>query len=241
MMRKGTDTTQENKMRERLQITRFIELLGYKESDISYPESDPPDAYVQSENGQISLEHTRIIQKEERPIETIRENCIRRAKAQWTDSARPTLSVNILFNSSSLVSYKQINKYSDLIVNAIYNFVGPLQHTKSRIHSKEITCYVSLCPLASADHWTCVNNHIGWVKLISESRLRDTILKKSGAIQRYRHKEHETWLLLFVESEYASSMFSFETHYNHESDFDRVFISNGHQYKELVKRQTQNN
>lgn len=230
------DTAQKNKMREKLQIERFVKLLGYQENDILCPDADPPDAFIKSKDGLISLEHTRIIQNEDRPTETIREKCIRQAKAQWTDDKLPTVRVDVLFNEPAPASYSQIDQYSDRIQSMIFNFSGPLHDLKSRIRSGRITCYVALSIPGSRNHWTCVDNHVGCVKKISESRLKNIISRKNKAIPRYCYKSSEAWLLLFIESEYASSMFSLETRYEHESNFDKVYISDGFEYVEIHKR-----
>lgn len=230
------DNVQANKRREKLQIERFTKLLGYQDDDIRYPNEDPPDAVIETKAGLISLEHTRIVKEEDRPVETIRERCIRQAKAQWDKHKMPTVRVDILFNNLGPVAYKQIKIYSDRIYNLIFAFTGPLHDKKSRICLDGITCYVALSTQGSSKRWTCVENHVGWVKQITESRLQERISKKNSAIPRYRDKYHETWLLLFVESEYASSMFHIETRHEHESDFDRVFISDGFEYIEVVKR-----
>lgn len=225
-----------HKETEKIQIERFAKLLGFDNDNLQFPDNDPPDALISTTGGVIALEHTRVISEKEREEETIKAKCVLKTRKEWFKAELPAISADILFNDQGPLTYSQIDLATKIIYDKIFQFVGPLHHIKSRTSDASITVYISSCAPGMRAHWRCINNHVGWVKKIANSKLQTTITRKSKAIKRYSHPYDKAWLLVFLESEYASSMYSLDTQFLHESGFDRIYLSNGFEYKELMRR-----
>jgi len=213
-------------------------MLGVAESNYCFPSNDPPDAVIKQGIRKISLEHMRFTVEKEREQESIRRECVSRARSNFISlNTGLNISASVIFDFSDIKS-TMIDKYAASICSGVLRFSDTLLDMKSRHEYEKFTLYLSVVQDPAHARWQCVNNSIGWVKKVREEALAERLSRKDAGLRKYRREYDESWLLIFVDKTKGSSMFTLSEFPAHATMFDKVFVATDQDYIELQHANT---
>jgi hypothetical protein len=208
---------------ERRQLLEFFKNQNITEDEykLTPKHEDPPDALVNKDGLQISLEHTRLMKQDLKELSALQNRVLSKAKAILSDWNK--YSVHVLFKPSANLTYNNRNKFTQEIVETIQEASNIETDKRTRIEGKNTIIYIRNSYNFEHNKWQCPSDNIGWVTETND-QLFELILRKQKNIPRYRVKFDKNWLLIYIDRYKSYGMFEIDFNQKIESSFNKVFI-----------------
>lgn len=233
---------------EKFHLKQFkIKLPAFPKGNVEFCNNKQmPDMVVHAEEGDIGIEHTRLIWEEEwKRQERLQDVVMERAKEIYKSENHDSLQLYFLFNPHKPLNNKCVETIANQIALGVKDYVcyfkahglqppeglfetWRLKRAGVSAFPDAVTNLSLRVPLRNdIEFWTVARNSM--VPRLTPEYLQEPIDRKNKKIGNYQGNYAQMWLLLVSQGSEPSSHFDLEfsceaIEHTYKSHFDRVFL-----------------
>lgn len=226
-----------NKQKERYYLEEFIKKSSL-DIEVMQKEREKPDFEVRHDSSIKGIELVEVLKgvrptggSPQKKLESFRSDIMAIARREYFSKCQIPIEVKAFMATRLPKGGKGKNLVAQEIVGLLKSTTTSGQcFVPVRVsgNGKSISfLYITRVPNEINPTWLCLNNRVGWSRLLSDADIASLIASKEKKIPTYKESYDSMLLLLVVDSSSVSSMFHVSdlAHIKlASSDFERIYL-----------------